>query len=191
MAVSKRTRFEVLRRDGFACKYCGAKAPDVRLQVDHVNPTALGGNDDPSNLATACQPCNSGKASTAGDEAMIADVSRAALVWSRAMALAAERKSYDQGEHSQLLDYFECEWAYGGDDSDDARDSMSPDWRSSVISFYTNGLRVTELDEAIAIAQSKSMPWDARWRYFCGICWNKVHEIQREARRIIASGEVS
>lgn len=37
MAVSKRTRFEVLRRDGHICQYCGEKAPDVTLHVDHVN----------------------------------------------------------------------------------------------------------------------------------------------------------
>lgn len=38
MAVSKRTRFEVLRRDDHTCRYCGQSAPDVKLTVDHVLP---------------------------------------------------------------------------------------------------------------------------------------------------------
>ena len=35
MAVSKRLRYEILRRDNFACHYCGAAAPDVKLNADH------------------------------------------------------------------------------------------------------------------------------------------------------------
>lgn len=36
MAVSKRTRFEVLRRDGHRCRYCGAGAEDAALTVDEA-----------------------------------------------------------------------------------------------------------------------------------------------------------
>lgn len=64
MAVSKRLRYEILRRDSHTCRYCGASAPDAPLRVDHVTPVALGGTDHPSNLATSCEPCNSGKSST-------------------------------------------------------------------------------------------------------------------------------
>ncbi|MEJ7724319.1 MAG: hypothetical protein WKF64_08445 [Ilumatobacteraceae bacterium] len=34
--ISRRLRFEILRRDGHTCRYCGARAPDVPLTVDHV-----------------------------------------------------------------------------------------------------------------------------------------------------------
>lgn len=54
-------RMEVLRRDKFTCQYCGAKAPDVIIQVDHITPVSLGGTDDPDNLKTACRDCNYGK----------------------------------------------------------------------------------------------------------------------------------
>ena len=64
MAVTKRVRFEVLRRDNHTCRYCGASAPDTTLTVDHVTPVALGGSHDPSNLVAACKDCNAGKAST-------------------------------------------------------------------------------------------------------------------------------
>lgn len=62
-------RFEVLKRDGFKCSYCGAtpKAGAV-LQVDHVKPKAAGGTDDPANLTTSCKDCNVGKAARKLDE---------------------------------------------------------------------------------------------------------------------------
>lgn len=72
MAVSKRLRFEILRRDGHRCRYCGAGALAAPLTVDHVTPLALGGTDDPSNLATACEPCNSGKTSTLPESGALA-----------------------------------------------------------------------------------------------------------------------
>lgn len=61
MSVSTRTRFEILKRDGFRCRYCGANSVDVLLHVDHVVPRAGGGSDDPENLVTACSDCNLGK----------------------------------------------------------------------------------------------------------------------------------
>lgn len=56
-------RFEIMKRDGFRCTYCGAGRPQgAVLQVDHIKPKAAGGSDDPSNLTTACDDCNAGKA---------------------------------------------------------------------------------------------------------------------------------
>ena len=60
-STSTRTRFEVFKRDGFACRYCGRRAPDVELHVDHVVPVAAGGTNDSINLVTACADCNAGK----------------------------------------------------------------------------------------------------------------------------------
>lgn len=54
-------RFTVLERDGFACRYCGRRPPEVALEVDHVLPKSRGGTDDPENLAACCRDCNSGK----------------------------------------------------------------------------------------------------------------------------------
>ena len=70
--LPKWLRFEVMKRDGFCCVYCGARPADgVRLQVDHIVPRAKGGSDDPQNLTTSCQPCNSGKGARDLDEAWI------------------------------------------------------------------------------------------------------------------------
>jgi len=59
--VNKKIRFQVLERDNFTCQYCGRKAPDVILEVDHMIPKNYNGSDDPENLITACKDCNQGK----------------------------------------------------------------------------------------------------------------------------------
>lgn len=59
--LSKTVRFEVFKRDGFTCQYCGAKAPEVVLHCDHIHPVAEGGTNDIMNLLTACAACNGGK----------------------------------------------------------------------------------------------------------------------------------
>lgn len=65
MALSKRLRFEILKRDGFRCLYCGASpiagTLTVGLHADHVDPKSKGGADEPANLVTACADCNQGK----------------------------------------------------------------------------------------------------------------------------------
>lgn len=59
--ISNKLRFEIFKRDSFKCQYCGKSAPDVILNVDHINPVAKGGKNDILNLITACFDCNSGK----------------------------------------------------------------------------------------------------------------------------------
>lgn len=59
--ISKKIRFEVFKRDSFTCQYCGRKAPDIILELDHINPVANGGDGDIMNLVTSCEDCNAGK----------------------------------------------------------------------------------------------------------------------------------
>lgn len=92
MAVSKRLRYEILRRDNFACRYCGATAPDAPLRVDHVIPRALGGTDVPTNLVTACEPCNSGKTSSLPTGATVGDVDQSTFQQAAALQQDAEQK---------------------------------------------------------------------------------------------------
>ena len=60
-SIPKSVRFEVFKRDSFKCQYCGASAPDVILEVDHIVPVAEGGENDMMNLITSCRDCNRGK----------------------------------------------------------------------------------------------------------------------------------
>lgn len=59
--ISRKTRFEIFKRDSFTCKYCGATPAVTELHVDHIHPVAEGGTNSPDNLLTACVDCNFGK----------------------------------------------------------------------------------------------------------------------------------
>ena len=61
---STRLRFEVLYRDQFTCRFCGAspiKDPSVTLHIDHIVPWSKGGETSLDNLQTLCSKCNLGK----------------------------------------------------------------------------------------------------------------------------------
>ena len=61
---SMRLRFEVLVRDKFTCRFCGAsptKDPSVILHLDHIIPWSKGGDTSLDNLQTLCSKCNLGK----------------------------------------------------------------------------------------------------------------------------------
>ncbi|PHS72039.1 MAG: hypothetical protein COB22_06390 [Cycloclasticus sp.] len=60
-SLGKKLRFEVFKRDSFTCQYCGKVAPNVVLEVDHIEPVAKGGGDELLNLITSCFDCNRGK----------------------------------------------------------------------------------------------------------------------------------
>jgi hypothetical protein len=71
-SISVAMRFHILRRDKFTCQYCGARAPDTALHIEHIIPVVKGGDNEPENLCAACVRCNLGKG--AGDRRT--DVSR-------------------------------------------------------------------------------------------------------------------
>lgn len=78
-AIRKSVRFEVFKRDNFTCQYCGKKAPDVILHVDHINPVSKGGDNEIINLLTSCEPCNLGKSDRLLSDSASIDRQRAQL----------------------------------------------------------------------------------------------------------------
>jgi 5-methylcytosine-specific restriction endonuclease McrA len=46
----------LVRRDGSACRRCGDPSPD--LEIDHINPLSLEGDNEEDNLQLLCKPCN-------------------------------------------------------------------------------------------------------------------------------------
>lgn len=60
-SITKKTRFEVFKRDSFTCQYCGVAAPDAVLHIDHIKPVKTGGKNEIINLITSCLSCNLGK----------------------------------------------------------------------------------------------------------------------------------
>lgn len=121
MAVTKRLRFEVLRRDHFRCYYCGIAAIDSPLAIDHVVPRALGGRDELENLVAACRDCNIGKTSTAPGPDLVESVSSrtthdrmARELWNAIAALHHETLDVDMAECTcaEYCGRWECRFAY-------------------------------------------------------------------------------
>ncbi|MCZ9631334.1 HNH endonuclease [Rhodococcus sp. BH5] len=182
MAVSKRLRFEVLRRDSYTCRYCGASAPDVKIVVDHVIATALGGSDDPSNLVAACFDCNSGKSATPVDAATVADVSEKALHWSIAMEMAANRRADSESQKRARNERFETEWILAAPHQFSST-QLPIDWRSSLDQFARAGLSDRDMIELIPRAMGAATA--NKWKYFCGCCWTVARELREQAQELV------
>lgn len=190
MAVSKRTRYEVLRRDNHACRYCGGIAPDVKLTVDHVMPKALGGSDDPSNLVAACRDCNYGKASTMPDDPLVADVSQRAVEWGKAITDYNAAQMADRKKRAAYVRRFVKAWdAWHYGPADDRKRIPRPgDWEPTIWQFYGTGLPIWELEDAVKIACGNRMvDVDRTFRYMCGVLWNKVNAMHEGAKSILES----
>ena len=59
--VSGTVRYEVLKRARFRCELCGISAEEKALEVDHIVPRNLGGEDDITNFQALCYSCNATK----------------------------------------------------------------------------------------------------------------------------------
>jgi len=173
MPISKRTRFEILRRDAHACRYCGACAPDAALTVDHVTPVALGGTDDPSNLVAACRDCNAGKASTAPDAQLVADVREDAI---RHAALIREAYAVLVERMGKRDDYIDT-WA------ESYCDHLPADWRNTIGRWFEMAVPLELIIDAAEKACSKTQRFRGtdRFAYMCGIVWNQVRTVDKAA----------
>jgi HNH endonuclease len=167
--IGKRLRFEVFKRDGFVCQYCGAHPPGAILEVDHITAVAAGGGNDIDNLVTACFPCNRGKGAV--------DLSTIPQTLSSKAAEIAEAEAQLAG-YSAIIEAkrkrIESEvWRVVKALTGEGR--CSHDHFHSV-SKFVQLLGVHETLEAVEITRVHPRTRDARWRYFFGVCWSKVRE---------------
>ncbi|MCX4605430.1 HNH endonuclease [Streptomyces anulatus] len=187
MAVSKRLRYEILRRDSHTCRYCGASAPDVPLRVDHVTPVALGGGDTPDNLVTACQDCNSGKSSSTVDASLVAGVSDDALRWADAMKQAAIGLLEQEKPKVEYRAAFKTEWDRWERGNGEPFE-LPGDWKPSIERFRIAGLPAWVWAEIVDTAMGYDKVLSSnKFKYCCGIAWNKVTELQTEARSLVGA----
>lgn len=113
--ISKKIRFEVFKRDQFTCQYCGRMAPDVILEVDHIDPVAEGGTNDIMNLITSCRDCNRGKGKNKLSDKKIISLQQQSLKElaekREQLEMVAEWKkellNYNTQAINMLSDYFE------------------------------------------------------------------------------------
>jgi hypothetical protein len=175
MALSKRLRFEVFKRDKFTCQYCGRKSPDVLLEADHIHPKSKGGKNDLLNLITSCKDCNSGKSNRLLTDDSIIEKKRQQL-------------EELQGRKEQLDMMFE--WQKGLLDLDNALVTRVSDFWSEKATGYSlseygiktlrNLLRKYRLEDvmnAICMATDRYLKMDKDGKYThdsINDAWNKV-----------------
>lgn len=193
MTISRALRYQILRRDNHACRYCGATALDGRLTVDHVLPTALGGSDDPTNLVTACSACNAGKAATPPDAPLLVDVAEDARRWALAMRSVASTAIADRErrlERRATVDALWHEFAEKARIGHYASSYRPEDWEVSVDRLASAGAQLIDFTDAIEITMSKTQV-SARdlWRYMCGIIWRRLEERAQAARDLLTTEE--
>lgn len=171
--ISKRVRFEVFKRDGFACQYCGAHPPDATLEVDHITPVAEGGTNDDWNLVTACFSCNRGKGAVSLDSVPQSLEQKAAMV--------AEREEQLRGYH----DVMEAHRQRAERDMWRIAEAFDPEAgkghpREFLQSYkrFNEKLGVHAVLDAVDITLA-NVPYlspHKRFRYFCGVCWNRIRQ---------------
>lgn len=169
ISLSKKIRFEIFKRDRFQCQYCGAHPPSVILEVDHINPVALGGENDQDNLVTACFACNRGKS------AISLTVVPQSLA-EKALAVS-EREEQLRGYHEILeakRERVENEtWLVLEAMNVDRTEGCRQDDFNSTRTFIEK-LGYHSTLEGMEIAMGASIPVYKVFRYFCGVCWNRV-----------------
>jgi hypothetical protein len=174
--LSKRTRFEVFKRDQFTCQYCGKTPPGAVLWIDHILALANGGTDDSINLITACQDCNSGKAAVPLERksppievAQETERERFEQIKLYNEWLSEQRKVRD-GWLKQVSDA----WV-GMIGRDPNEYEMSGEMERSVRVFLGN-LPAERIVDALHIANSRiGYPKSNKFlKYFCGVCWRMI-----------------
>lgn len=172
-AISKKVRFEVFKRDGFVCQYCGTHPPQAILHVDHIVPVIEGGQNDQDNLVTSCSACNLGKGPVSLQSIPTSLQDRAADVAERESQLrgysevmAAQRDRIDS-DCWEVADIFVAQFRATG---------IRKDWFQSIRNFVEKA-GVHECIRAMEIATArKPFSKNECFRYFCGICWNIIRE---------------
>lgn len=171
--LSKKVRFEVFKRDGFTCQYCGAHPPNVVLEVDHIEAVARGGTDDEGNLITACFDCNRGKAARDIEVAPESLVERGARVAEAEEQLAGYREIIRAAEARKEADAWEVIEALFG------AQKTTHD-RFASVTLFLKRLDLFEVLDAAQIARAaKPYSEPVRFKYFCGVCWSKIRATER------------
>jgi hypothetical protein len=170
VALTKRMRFNVFKRDAFTCQYCGSHPPSVVLEVDHINPVANGGKNNIDNLITACFDCNRGKSDRLLEILpqtleQKADVLREKQEQMKAYErlLKTEKRNEDK-RIDEVQDAFKLHFSGF---------SFSDSFRASV-RIFVQKMPVNEVVAAMHRACSKIGRRDDSIKYFCGICWKTI-----------------
>jgi hypothetical protein len=165
----------------------------VKLTIDHVIPTALGGTDTPDNLVTACEDCNQGKTSTAPDSEIVSDVADFDAAFRKAMERASDEDRRKATEARGRRDEFDRIWRqYQWKAQGDPTIHYAPrdaGWPNSIEGFTKAGLDMGDLADLVEVSvYADHVALADKWKYFCGCCWSLVRQRQDRALQILSDG---
>ncbi len=171
-SIGNSKRFEVFKRDQFICQYCGNHPPSIILEIDHITPVSKGGNNGMNNLVTSCFECNRGKAarlltiapmSLSDKSKQIAEKEKQLMGY---QSLIQETDDRLEGEAWDILEYLDL-----------VREGKA--YKSQIVSVkgFIKQLGFYEVKGSAEICHTKNLRTPAMFKYFCGICWNKIKEI--------------
>lgn len=177
-SITKKIRFEVFKRDGFRCAYCGKTPPEATLEVDHIQPKAKGGKNDINNYITACFDCNRGKRDTLLAKIPNKLSENLEILQEKEAQLKEYQKAIRKIERRINKDILDISKVYS-----DAYPGweFSDNFKQISLKAFLKSLAKTEIIDSLRTAICK-LPKDRDnvIRYFCGICWNKIREGQDE-----------
>lgn len=178
MSIKKTIRFEVFKRDGFQCIYCGQTPPAVVLEVDHVEPKSKGGTDDINNLVTACFDCNRGKRNVPLDKIPIGLSKQAGILgekeeqlkeYQKLLRKIKRRTNKDIRDISKIYEEQYQGWEF------------SDSFKRVTLEKFLSLLPKQEIEDSLILAIYKlPKDRDRAIKYFCGICWNKIRNNKKE-----------
>ncbi len=190
MAVTKRTRFEILRRDGYRCYYCGVRGNETGsgLTIDHVTPVALGGSDDATNLVSACADCNAGKSSVPADAATVADIDRKAAEYAHARTIALRALDADLDAEAEYLTGMWDAWdaaapSYSKGSAPGEIESFASDW-------FRRGVPLRVVEKAFTIAWAGPARPNQKVKYAGGVVNNMMAGAEDRTRSMVAGDSV-
>ena len=177
MTISKKLRFEVFKRDGFKCAYCGKTPPTVTLEIDHIEPKARGGKDDINNYLTACFDCNRGKRDIPLD--------KIPTKLSDNLQVLQEQESQLK-EYRKLITKIEKRVQRDIQDINEIYIDAYPGWefsgrfKNASLKTFLRLLPKDQIILSLEIAISRYPNNRNRViNYFCGVCWHKIKGTER------------
>lgn len=172
MSLSKKIRFEVFKRDGFKCQYCGSHPPEKILEVDHIHPISKGGTDEINNLITSCFECNRGKSNN--------ELSKIPTSLSIHIDILTEKEEQYKS-YRKLLRSIERRVNNEIDEVQNIYKESFPNlrftdgFRKGSVKNFISKLDLETVKDSMALAVSKGKDSHNTIKYFCGICWNKIN----------------
>ena len=181
MSISKKLRFDVFKRDLFACQYCGNSPPAVVLEVDHIVPVSSGGDGVINNLITSCFDCNRGKGARE-----LTTITRPLLEISgelkeKEAQLKAHKKLLEKIKSRENAEIFEIESVFQKYFPDHTfKDRFKESIRCCFLPRLPHPQLTGNMHKACAMRSENP---DYAIKYFCGICWGQIKNDGRQTRR--------